>query len=77
MPHVLRVLGKSPTRILITKVALYALNVAVYLHNKAARSTNAQLVIIWRAADRYISAETTCHYCGWVIRRRRHGFLVT
>ena len=46
MPHVLRVLGKSPTRILITKVALYALNVVVYLHNKAARSTNAQLVVI-------------------------------
>jgi hypothetical protein len=46
MPHILRVLGKCPKRILITKVALYALNVVVYLHNKAAQSTNAQLVVI-------------------------------
>ena len=24
-----------------------------------------------------VYAETTCHYCGWVIRRRKRGFLVT
>ena len=24
-----------------------------------------------------VYAETTCHYCGWAIRRRKHGFLIT
>ena len=24
-----------------------------------------------------VYAETTCHYCGWAIRRRKRGFLVT
>ena len=26
---------------------------------------------------RTVYADTTCHYCGWVMRRRLHGFLVT
>jgi len=26
---------------------------------------------------RTVYSEKTCHYCGWVMKRKRHGFLLT
>ena len=46
--------GKSPAWIFPTWIAPYALNVAMYLHNKEEQSISVLLVAIWQAVDRRI-----------------------